>query len=155
MGGTYIYFFHPKWSKLCTAPLMGPKNPPIKKKLKKYIFEVLFGPFKKGIFCSFYAFPGGTEMLFFHPKWSKLCTAPLKDPKNSHFLKKFKKNIFDLLFGPFKNATFLLILRFYRGYVNTFLFIQNGANFAQPPLLWILRTTLFLKNLKKLFLPPI
>ncbi len=24
MGGTYIYFFHPKWSKLCTAPLMNP-----------------------------------------------------------------------------------------------------------------------------------
>ncbi len=32
MGGTYIFFLHPKWSKLCTAPLMGPKNPPTKKK---------------------------------------------------------------------------------------------------------------------------
>jgi hypothetical protein len=60
MRGIYIYFFHPKWSKLCTAALMGPKNPPIKKKFKKNIFEVLFGPFKKGIFCLFYAFPGGT-----------------------------------------------------------------------------------------------
>ena len=63
---------------------------------------------------------GGTYIDFFHPKWSKLCTAPLKDPKNPHFLKKFKKNIFDLLFGTFKNVTFWLILRFYRGYVNTF-----------------------------------
>jgi hypothetical protein len=32
MGGTYIFFLHPKWSKLCTVPLMGPKNPPTKKK---------------------------------------------------------------------------------------------------------------------------
>jgi hypothetical protein len=60
MGGTYIFFLHPKWSKLCTAPLMGPKNLPTKKKLKKNIFDLLFGPFKKVIFCSFYAFPGGT-----------------------------------------------------------------------------------------------
>jgi hypothetical protein len=28
MGGTYIFFLHPKWSKLCTAPFMDPKNPP-------------------------------------------------------------------------------------------------------------------------------
>jgi hypothetical protein len=28
MGGTYIFFSHPKWSKLCTAPLKGLKNPP-------------------------------------------------------------------------------------------------------------------------------
>jgi hypothetical protein len=60
MGGTYIFFLHPKWSKLCTVPLMGPKNPPTKKKFKKNIFDLLFGPFKKVIFCSFYAFPGGT-----------------------------------------------------------------------------------------------
>jgi hypothetical protein len=38
MWGTYIFFLHPKWSKLCTAPLMGPKNPPTKKKLKKKYF---------------------------------------------------------------------------------------------------------------------
>ena len=60
MGGTYIYFFHPKWSKLCKAPLMGPKNPPTKKKFLKNIFDLLFGPFKKVIFCLFYAFPGAT-----------------------------------------------------------------------------------------------
>ena len=60
MGGTYIFFLHPKWSKLCTVPLMGPKNPPTRIKLKKNIFDLLFGPFKKVIFCSFYAFPGGT-----------------------------------------------------------------------------------------------
>ncbi len=33
MGGTYIVLFHPKWSKLCTVPLMGLKNPPLKKKI--------------------------------------------------------------------------------------------------------------------------
>ncbi len=60
MGGTYIFFLHPNWSKLCTAPLIGPKNRPTKKKLKKNIFDLLFGPFKKVNFCSFYAFSGGT-----------------------------------------------------------------------------------------------
>ena len=65
MGGTYIDFFHPKWSKLCTAPLMGPKNPPIKKKFKKNIFEVLFGPFKKGFFARFTLFLGVRKYFFF------------------------------------------------------------------------------------------
>ncbi len=63
MGGTYIFFLHPKWSKLYTVPLMGPKNPPTKKKLKQNIFDLLFGPFKKVIFCSFYTFPGGTFFI--------------------------------------------------------------------------------------------
>ncbi len=59
MGCTYIFFFHPKWSKLCTAPLMGPKNPPWRKNLKKNIFDLLFGPFKNGIVYLFYAYKGG------------------------------------------------------------------------------------------------
>jgi hypothetical protein len=63
---------------------------------------------------------GGTYICFFHPKWSKLCTAPVMGPKNPPIKKKFKKNIFDVLFGPFKNVTFFAHLHFYRGYVNTF-----------------------------------
>ncbi len=43
------------------------------------------------------------------------------DPKNPPIKNKSQKNIFNLLFGPFKNVTFLLILRFYRGFVNTFI----------------------------------
>ncbi len=43
MGGTYIFFLHPKWSKLCTAPLMGPKNPPIKKKVFFARFTLFLG----------------------------------------------------------------------------------------------------------------
>jgi hypothetical protein len=64
MGGTYIFFLHPKWSKLCTVPLMGPKNPPTKKKLKKNIFDLLFGPFKKVIFALFTLFLGVRKYFF-------------------------------------------------------------------------------------------
>ncbi len=95
MGGTYICFFHPKWSKLCTAPVMGPKNPPpIKKKFKKIFLTSYLDPLKKGFFALFTLFLGVCKYFFFHPKWSKLCTAPLKDPKNPHFLKKIKKIYF-------------------------------------------------------------
>jgi hypothetical protein len=42
---------------------MGPKNPPMKKKLEKNIFDLLFGPFKNGIVCSFYAYKGGLQKI--------------------------------------------------------------------------------------------
>jgi hypothetical protein len=54
------------------------------------------------------------------------------DPKNPPILKKFKKNIFDPLFGHFKNVTFLLVLHIFQGVCKYFFLIQNGANFAQP-----------------------
>ncbi len=38
---------------------MGPKNPHMKKKCLKNIFDLLFGPFKNGIVYSFYAYKGG------------------------------------------------------------------------------------------------
>ncbi len=52
MGCTYISFFIQNGANFA-------QNPPRNKK-KKYIFELLFGPFKNVMFCSFYAFPGGT-----------------------------------------------------------------------------------------------
>jgi hypothetical protein len=58
MGGSYICFFHPKWSKLCTAPLVGPKNPPIKKKFKKIFLTSYLDPLKKGFFARFTLFLG-------------------------------------------------------------------------------------------------
>ncbi len=54
------------------------------------------------------------------------------DRKNPPFLKKIQKNIFDPLFGPFKNVTFLLVLHIFQGVRKDFFFIQTGANFAQP-----------------------
>ena len=109
-------------------------------------------PLKKGFFARFTLFLGVRKYFFFHPKCSKLCAAPLMDPKNPPILKKFKKNIFDPLFGPFKTVNFFARFMLFQGVRKYFFFIQNGANFAQP-LLWILRTTLFFKNLKNYFYP--
>jgi hypothetical protein len=53
-------------------------------------------------------------------------------PKNPLFKKNKNKNIFDHLFEPFKNETFLLVLRIFQGVRKYFFFIQNGANFAHP-----------------------
>jgi hypothetical protein len=53
--GTYIFFS--KWSKLCTANLMGPNF--IKKKFKIIIFDPVFGSFKNMTFLSFNAFSRG------------------------------------------------------------------------------------------------
>jgi hypothetical protein len=76
MGGTYICFFHTKWSKLCTAPLMGPKNPPVKKKFKKNIFDVLFGPFKKRDFLLVLRFSWGYVNTFFSSKMEQTLHSP-------------------------------------------------------------------------------
>ncbi len=52
--GTYIFF--PKWSKLCTAHLMGTNF--IKKKFKIIIVDPFFGS-KIWFFCRLTLFPGG------------------------------------------------------------------------------------------------
>jgi hypothetical protein len=63
MGGTYIFFLHPKWSKLCTVPLMGPKNPPTKK--KKIFLTSYLVPLKKWFFARFTLFLGVRKYFFF------------------------------------------------------------------------------------------
>jgi hypothetical protein len=41
------------------SPSHGSEEAPMKKKFKKNIFGLLFGPFKNGIVYSFYAYKGG------------------------------------------------------------------------------------------------
>ncbi len=52
--------------------------------------------------------------------------------KPPHKEKKKKKYIFDILFGPFKKGIFLLILRFYRGYVKTFISSKMEQTLHSP-----------------------
>jgi hypothetical protein len=79
MGGTYIYFFHPKWSKLCTAPLMGPKNPPIKKKCKKIFLKSYLDPLKSD-FLLVLRFSWGYVNTFFSSKMEQTLHSPSKGP---------------------------------------------------------------------------
>ncbi len=61
LHGGYLYFFSSsKMEQTLHSPSYGSQEPAHKEKLKKKFFDLLFGPFKKVIFCSFYAFPGGT-----------------------------------------------------------------------------------------------
>jgi hypothetical protein len=76
MGGTYIYFFHPKWSKLFTASLMGPKNPPIKKNVKKIFLKSCLDPLKKGFFARFTLFLGVPKYFFFLSKMEQTLQSP-------------------------------------------------------------------------------
>ena len=56
MGGGLYFISRQNGSKLCTAPLIGPKKPFIKKKIKKIIVYSIFGPLKNVTFCLFKAF---------------------------------------------------------------------------------------------------
>ncbi len=59
------FFFHPKWSKLCKAPLMDPKNHSILKKLKKIFLTPYLDPLKMCLFCArFTLFQGVRKYLF-------------------------------------------------------------------------------------------
>ncbi len=59
--GVPIFFFFIQNGANFAQPLLWvPRTRPQRKNFKKNIFDLLFGPFKKVIFCSFYAFPGGT-----------------------------------------------------------------------------------------------
>ncbi len=89
--GYLYYYFHSKWSKLCTAPHRGPKNSFIKKKILPII-----GPVKNVTFSHLRLLPCGIYIIFFVQKWIEGCTTPHRGPKIS-FIKKNK-----LLFDPLK-----------------------------------------------------
>ncbi len=63
MGCTYI-FFSSKMEQTLHSPSHGSEESPHEEKIvKKNSFDLLFGPFKNGIVCSFYAYKGGLQKI--------------------------------------------------------------------------------------------
>ncbi len=99
--GYLYFFFHPKWSKLCIAPLVSPENPPIKKNLKKIIFDLLYDPLKMWFFARFTLFLGYINP-FFSSKMDQTLHSPSYGSKIPPYLKKFKKMYLTPYLDPLK-----------------------------------------------------
>ncbi len=118
------------------SPSYGSQKPPQKEKIKKKIFLTSYlDPLKKWFFACFTLFLGVRKYFFFIQSGANFAQPLLWILRTPSFKKKMPKNIFDLLFGPFKNVTFFAHFTLLQGVRKDFIFIQNGANFAKPPLI--------------------
>ncbi len=106
LHGGYLYFiFHPKWSKLCKAFLMGSRNP---------IYQEIS--------------TGGTYTVVFFTIQNRANSAqPLLWVPRSPLLKKNSKKYYLTPFSDLLNCDFLLILRFFQRVPTLLFFIIRGA----------------------------